>query len=76
MPIPPQFVKGNKKKVVDSKAEDAAEGPEDGKPDAEDKSEGETPWGKEIPAGKPGAKSSKQKAGAKRAMLLAMAKKG
>lgn len=78
MPIPPQFIKhgASKKKVVDSKAEDAAEGPEDGKPDAEDKAEGETPWGKEIPAGKPGAKSAKQKAAYKKQMLMQMAKKG
>ena len=66
--IPPQFAKKNKRRVIDSKAEDAAEGPEDGKPDREDIREGED--------FKTGKKLSPQaaKAQAKRAMLLRMAK--
>lgn len=42
-------VEESKKKVVDSPAEDAAEGPEDASPDAEDAAEGEMPMD-EMPA--------------------------
>lgn len=66
--IPPQFLKN--KKVVDSKAEDTAEGPEDGKPDKEDIREGE-----DFKTGKKLSPAA-AKAQAKRAAMLASLKKG
>ena len=69
MAIPPQFIK-NKKGPVDSPEEDKAEGPEDGKPDAEDLREGE-----DFKTGKK-MNPAQKKAAAKKFMLMQQAKGG